>query len=509
MSIEQEYQKKTQREHILLRPDTYLGSVEAETAPTWLLEGSRMVLRPASTVPALYKIFDELLVNAADNKQRDPTMRHVRVVIDRDQGWVSVFNDGKGIPVVQHKVHQMYVPELIFGNLLTSSNFNDAKEKTTGGRNGFGAKLANIFSTRFIVETQDEEHGKSYRQVFSDNMLHTAPPTIKPCRTKSWTKITMYPDFAKFGLTGFTEDIVATFARRVYDIAGVCPKLTVKLNGTHLKVKNFKAYVEMYTPPEMKLAHYQDTTGRWEVLVGQSEGAFQQISFVNSIFTSKGGRHVTAIVDQLVKGMTASVKKKNKELVIKPAAIKAHLWVFVNSLIVNPAFDSQTKDTLVTKRVNFGSTCDLPEEFVHKVVKAVQDRVLRWALFKQSKELKKNDGRKRTKLTGVPKLDDANWAGGKRSQECTLILTEGDSAKALAVSGLAIVGRDRYGVFPLKGKLLNVREASTKKVLENAEITNLKKILGLVQGQEYADAASLRYGHVMFMTDQDQDGSPH
>jgi DNA topoisomerase-2 len=125
----------------------------------------------------------------------------------------------------------------------------------------------------------------------------------------------------------------------------------------------------------------------------------------------------------------------------------------------------------------------------------------------QSKELKKNDGAKRSRLLGIPKLDDANDAGTKNSQDCTLILTEGDSAKALAISGLSVVGRDRYGVFPLRGKLLNVRDATHQQIMNNAEINYIKQILGLQHGKSYTDSKTLRYGHLMIMTDQDHDGS--
>jgi DNA topoisomerase-2 len=135
------------------------------------------------------------------------------------------------------------------------------------------------------------------------------------------------------------------------------------------------------------------------------------------------------------------------------------------------------------------------------------ETVLQWSELKQTKDLKKKDGQKKTKLTGIPKLDDANDAGGRHAKKCCLILTEGDSAKALAVSGLSVVGRDRYGVFPLKGKLLNVRDASAATIDANAEITCLKQILGLQEGKVYENTDSLRYGRVMFMTDQDHDGS--
>lgn len=165
-TIEEVYQKKTQLEHILLRPDTYVGSIEKHTQTLWVYENDEMVQRPVSYVPGLYKIFDEILVNAADNKQRDPSMDALKVTIDPEQNTVSVLNNGDGVPVEIHQEEKVYVPELIFGHLLTSSNYDDNVKKTTGGRNGYGAKLTNIFSTEFVIETADGKRQKKYKQVF-------------------------------------------------------------------------------------------------------------------------------------------------------------------------------------------------------------------------------------------------------------------------------------------------------------------------------------------------------
>lgn len=164
-TIEEMYQKKTQLEHILLRPDTYVGSVEKHTQTLWVYENDEMVHRAVSYVPGLYKIFDEILVNAADNKQRDPSMDALKVSIDAEANTVSIFNNGDGVPVEIHQEEKVYVPELIFGHLLTSSNYNDNEKKTTGGRNGYGAKLTNIFSTEFVIETADGKRQKKYKQV--------------------------------------------------------------------------------------------------------------------------------------------------------------------------------------------------------------------------------------------------------------------------------------------------------------------------------------------------------
>lgn len=170
-TIEEMYQKKTQLEHILLRPDTYIGSIEKHTQTLWVYESDRMVHRPVTFVPGLYKIFDEILVNAADNKQRDPKMDSLKVVIDVEGNCISVCNNGDGVPVEVHQEEKVYVPELIFGHLLTSSNYDDTEKKTTGGRNGYGAKLTNIFSTEFVIETADGRRQKKYKQVQMNNLL--------------------------------------------------------------------------------------------------------------------------------------------------------------------------------------------------------------------------------------------------------------------------------------------------------------------------------------------------
>lgn len=509
--IEKMYQKKTQLEHILLRPDTYIGSVEAETENIFVLEEEtkRLVNRKVTYVPGLYKIFDEILVNAADNKQRDKTMNILKVDINAEEGSISVYNNGRGIPIKMHKEHGIYVPELIFGHLLTSSNYNDTEKKTVGGRNGFGAKLANIFSTEFTVETCDASEKLYFKQTFKDNMSTKTKAKVSAYDKPDWTRITFKPDLAKFGMIALDQDILSLFKKRVYDIAGTSSKdMKVFLNGERVKINSFKDYVKLHFVDESKpLIHFQPND-RWEICVGISDGHFQQVSFVNSICTMKGGKHVGNVTDQVTKHIGDHIAKKHKGAPIKSSHIKNHLWVFVNCLIENPAFDSQTKDTLTTNKQKFGSKCDLDEKFMKEVMKSgIVENVLSWAKFKESKDLKKGDGKKKTRLAGIPKLDDANFAGGKHASDCTLILTEGDSAKALAVSGLSVVGRDHYGVYPLKGKMLNVREANHKQIMGNVEITQLKQIIGLQQGKVYEDTKSLRYGHVMIMTDQDHDGS--
>ncbi|KAL3815095.1 hypothetical protein ACJIZ3_016363 [Penstemon smallii] len=518
-TIEQTYQKKSQLEHILLRPDTYIGSVEKHTQTLWVYEFEHMVQKPITFVPGLYKIFDEILVNAADNKQRDPKMDSVKVSIDVESNCISVYNNGDGVPVEIHQEEGVYVPELIFGHLLTSSNYDDNEKKTTGGRNGYGAKLTNIFSTEFVIETADGKRQKKYKQVFSSNMGTKSEPVISKCKAgENWTKITFKPDLVKFSMTYLEEDVVALMKKRVIDIAGCLGKtVKVELNGQLFHFKSFSSYCDLYlkspsvSSVEPLPRFEEEVHDRWQICISRSEGQFQQVSFVNGIATVKGGTHVDYVTTKITTHLINVLKnknKKNKKFDLKPHTVKNHLWVFVNALIDNPAFDSQTKETLTLRTGSFGSSWEFTSKFLDRVAKSdIMKNIEEWAEFKQKKDLKKTDGSKNRRIYGLAKLADANEAGGKNSEKCTLILTEGDSAKALAIAGLAVVGRDHYGVFPLRGKLLNVREASHNQLMQNLEIQHIKQILGLQHGKQYDNAKSLRYGHLMIMTDQDHDGS--
>ncbi|KAK7204117.1 DNA topoisomerase II [Myxozyma melibiosi] len=544
------YQKLTQLEHILKRPDTYIGSIEYSERLMWSFDSDSqsMVYRNVRFVPGLYKIFDEILVNAADNKIRDPDMDSLKVSIDKEKNEIVVYNNGRGIPIEMHEKENMYIPELIFGNLLTSSNYDDDEKKVTGGRNGYGAKLCNIYSTEFIVETADKNTKQKYKQVWNSNMSKVGKPKITSNASgQQYTRITFKPDLRLFGMTELDDDLIGIMKRRVYDLAGSVKNIKVYLNDNRLMIRNFKQYMEMYVTALsantaikeeediIKKSESDDESGfesdakeskvavpkgpkpvivhevvndRWEIGFAVSDGNFNQVSFVNSIATSSGGTHVNYVCDQLVNKITEVVKKKSKSSAIKPQQIRNNMFLFVNCLIENPAFTSQTKEQLTTRPSAFGSKCVPSDAFLKKVVNSsIIDSLLDIATANADKALKKTDGSKRNRITGLVKLDDANKAGTREGHKCTLILTEGDSAKALAVAGLSVVGRDYYGVYPLRGKLLNVREASHDQIMKNAEIQAIKQIMGLQHKKNYSNTRDLRYGHLMIFTDQDHDGS--
>lgn len=408
---------------------------------------------------------------------------------------------------------------MIFGHLLTSSNYDDDQEKVTGGRNGFGAKLCNIFSTKFTLETVDSKTKKKYTQTWTKNMSEVEDASIVANKTDDFTRITFTPDFKKFKMSGMDDDFEALVKRRVYDLAGTTRGVKVWLNGDRIKINSFKKYMEMYTKAikrERGDEAINDTSDiitdspdvRWEVGFAVSDGTFQQVSFVNSIATTSGGTHVNYIADQVCAKLADIVKKKNKGgAALKINQIRNHIFLFVNCLIVNPSFTSQTKEQLTTKHTQFGSKCSVSDEFLKKIAKTdVVTNILHFAQTKADQILKKSDGGKRSRMDN-PKLTDANKAGTKDGYKCTLILTEGDSANGLAVAGRSVISADLFGTFPLRGKLLNVRDAGVDQISKNAEIQNIKNFLGLKHKTDYKDCKSLRYGHLMIMTDQDHDGS--
>ncbi|OTF79631.1 hypothetical protein BLA29_007916, partial [Euroglyphus maynei] len=284
----------------------------------WDKDEEKMIFREITYVPGLYKIFDEILVNAADNKQRDKSMNCIRIDIDVDNNEISIYNNGKGIPVTEHKTEKCYVPTLIFGHLLTSSNYNDEEKKVVGGRNGFGAKLCNIFSKKFKVETSCKEYRKSFSQIWHDNMKDTKEPKIVMNASEDFTLITFQPDLSKFQMDHLDKDIVALFSRRAYDVAGSTRGVKVYLNGKKLPISGFKEYVDLFVKDRqdeignnVKVVH-EIVNDRWEIAATVSDRGFQQNSFVNSIATTRGGKHVDHVSDQIVNKVTEVIKKKNK-----------------------------------------------------------------------------------------------------------------------------------------------------------------------------------------------------
>jgi DNA topoisomerase-2 len=528
-SIEDTYQKMSPIEHILALPDTYIGDVTKGPIELWVYDDSvdRIIKKTVNISLGLYKIFDEIIVNALDQYIRLESistrnkLTEIKVNFNQEDGSITVYNNGDGIDIIEHKEHNIYIPEMIFGNLLTSTNYDKDEKRVTGGKNGYGAKLTNIFSSEFTIETIDFERKLKYKQVFTNNMSEKSNPKIRKSQVKPYTFIKFKPDFARFGMTSLDDDILSVMKKRVYDMSACTGRtVSVYLNNTQIQCKSFEKYVNMYIGDARETPRaYELVSDRWEIVVCTSpDDKLEQVSFVNGICTFLGGKHVEHVATKVAKKLSILVSKKKgkNKAELKQSHIKDNTWVFVKCLIENPSFDSQTKQNLNTVPSKFGSVCEMSDKFIDKLCRStdIVTKAISLSNYKQVNTVAKTDGKKKNNIRGIPKLDDANWAGTKKSAECTLILTEGDSAKAFAIAGLSIIGRDRFGVFPLKGKLLNVRDMTDKRVCENEEINNLKKIIGLQQYQSgtdqpkvYTDLNELRYGSILILTDQDVDGS--
>ena len=549
--LAEKFQKKTQYQHIMDLPDTYIGSIIKENANLWIVDSDgknevksnektnekgdekadvksniSIINKEIEYVPGLRNIIEEILINGFDNmnrviqknaintangdKKRLKLVSYIKVCVDIESGQISIENDGEGIDVAIHPVENVYIPQMIFGELLTSGNYNSKEEKITGGKNGYGAKLTNIFSKKFIIETVDRHRKLMYTQEYRENMSIKCEPIVEKYKGEPYTRITFIPDYAKFKMTGMTESLSNLIKKRTIDMFA-CSRgqLNIFFNDEKIELKSFTDYMKLYLEPD-HLTVSCKPNDRWEIGACLSPSfTFQHVSFVNGINTHQGGKHVDYIVKQITKKMVDFINKK-KKTEVKESFIKDNLMVFVNSTIVNPTFGSQTKETLSTLPKNFGSECNVPDAFIEKLAESgIMERAMALSEFRDSQVLKKTDGKKKVRILDIPKLVDAHLAGTKKAAQCTLILTEGDSAKAMAIAGLSVIpnGHDLYGVYPLKGKMLNTRDKDDLDVARNKEICDLKQIMGLQEGMDYKDVSPLRYGRIMLMTDSDVDGS--
>lgn len=517
----------TEQQHILARPGTYIGGIENADQNMWVHSDDRICMKNIQVNMGIYKLIDEAIVNCIDHVSRmlgQPTdnarmVSYIKMDIDPVSGTITLTNDGNGIDVAKHPETGLWVPEMIFGHFRTSSNYNDNEERIVGGMNGLGFKLVLVWSVGGSVETVDHTRGLKYTQTFGANLSSIGVPVIEKVAksVKPYTRVSFTPDYVRFGIpVGIAPDMLSFIKRRMFDTAAITgnttKKVAVHFNGDLIPIKNFKQYIDLYIGHgSVRVYDDEKANERWEYAVTMSSTKqFEQISFVNGIATYKGGKHVDYVVGQLTRGLVAYIKDK-KKVDVPASAIKEQLMIFVRADIVNPTFDSQTKECLTTISSKFGSSCSVSKSFIEKVAKmGVMDVACLISDAKENRAAKKTDGTKSKTIRGIPNFIDANFAGTTQSSECVLVLCEGLSALAGIVSGLSPTDRNTMGIFPLKGKLLNLRGIQ-KEVVDNAEINNIKKILGLETGRDYNSIDeihhSLRYSKVMFITDQDLDGS--
>lgn len=495
MSIDKKFKKLDDIEHVILRPGMYIGSIKPHTSNKWLInEEGNAESKEVTYNPGFLKIFDEIITNSVDeSKRKGSKLNTIKVKITNTD--ISIWDNG-GIPVIKHSEHKEWIPEMIFSNLKSGSNFDDEEQRSWAGTNGVGSTLTNIYSTNFSISTCD---GKNYfKQVFSNNMRKRSKVSVKPS-TKNHTEIVFSPDFEKFGMTEIDESHFQMIKKRVYDLAACNTHLKIYFNDKLVNFKTFEDYIKIYTTDyfyETKRGH------EWSVGISLSENGFQQVSFANSTETYDGGTHVDYIMNQIISEMRDYFEKKHK-VDVKPSDLKNHMFLFLNSTVINPSFSSQTKEKLITEVKEFGTTFEVSKKLIQSILKSeIVNSILDWIEQKknaQENKLQRDLNKKLSKIK-VDKLIDSK---GKERWKHTIGLFEGDSA----ISAFRKY-RDpqTMGAFALRGKFVNVSEMNNSKLVQNNEVVNLMAAIGLKLGQPI-DLKSLRYGKVLFYVDADVDGN--
>jgi DNA topoisomerase-2 len=490
-TIEQKYRKLSDIEHVLLRPGMYCGSIKPKDEDVFLMnDEGKFVARPVTYNPAFMKIFDEIISNSVDEHRRNSKLNEIKVTVNAEDNSIVVWDNG-GIPVVKHAEHDEWIPEMIFSNLKAGSNFNDDEERLVAGTNGVGSTLTNIFSLHFRVRTSDGK--RAFQQIFSNNMTERTDPKILKWNS-GFTEIMFKPDLTRFGMEKIDETHIEMMRKRCIDLAACNPKMKISFNGTEYKFKSFNEYCNLYTNP----VAYEEVP-RWRIAISPSAGAFTQVSFVNSVETKDGGTHVDYVMAQILEWLRERVKKKHK-IELRPAELKNHFTLYVQSDIVNPAFSSQTKEKLITESRDFGSQFKISEKTLKDIFNSeVVQRILDWAeqkaLAEERKQLRELN--KTISKEKVLKLVDAK---SKDRDTCTLSLYEGDSAMS---AFRKFRNPQNQAAFPLRGKFINVTELTSTRVIQNQEVKDLLTAIGLRMGEP---PAILRYGKILIYSDADPDG---
>jgi DNA topoisomerase-2 len=475
-TIEQKYRKLDEISHVLLRPGRYLGSITPHTADAWTVtESGTMQKRSLTWTPALLKIFDEIISNSVDfsKTEEGKHLDTIKVDLNRITGEITVYDNG-GIAVIKHSEYDQYIPEMIF-ELRSGSNFDDSEDSMATGQNGEGSALTAIFSSEFEVQTADGSN--QFIQTRTDNSRKISDPKVKTS-DKHFTKIRFIPDYEKFGLDGLDTDNEARLIKRVYDVAGCNPKLNVYLNGKRIKIASFSDYVKLYTSDFV-----HEENDHWHVALAASEDGFNHVSFVNGTETTTGGNHISYIADQITNKLRDFFKKKHK-VDVKPGDIRNHMLLFIDAGIIRPRYSSQTKEDLITESKNFGTSIEISDKFIQKVIKSnIVQSVLDWVnakaaaaeaaeLRKKSKDIDKANLRKISKFTDATQKENRD--------QCMIFIAEGESAASSILSART----GNIGCYPLKGKPINAMAATTKDLLDNKEFTELMTVTGLKIGEK-------------------------
>lgn len=527
-------------ESIKKRPDTYVGSVvenemttrivipmkfnQIDDSTVDIIDKDKPILVDSKVkiVTGLIQIYAEILSNAIDNsfvgEVEKPTTK-IWIDIDPHTGVTSIKNNGSGIPIIKHERANMYIPEMIFCKLISGSHFDDNLKRKSSGRNGYGAKLTNAFSDEFIVETVDIERKLKFYQKHYDGMTGRDEPIIKPLKKKEeYTKITWKPTFSRFGISGYNNAHLQKMHMMAYQSAMITG-VDVIFNGQEIFIPSLQDYTKLIYPSQNSMTFESEDSET--VLIEKNpedDDEFEHCCYVNGIQTQDGGVHLDkwseAIFKPLLDVVNNKLSKGDAGIKLTTKDLKSRFILFLKCTLINPSFDSQTKTRLNAPMPTTESptTKQLKEILGWPVIDYMTVK-----LDQKTRILISGAGSKRGKFKCIPKLTDATAIAGavvgkKASVNCSLFLTEGDSAKTFVIKGMNAIdgGSEHNGAMPLKGKILNARKHSAEKMLKNAEIQNIINAIGLKTDVDYTNDdnfLTLRYQNkIIIAADQDVDG---
>ena len=526
----QKIKKLDHREWLLLRPDTHIGEVKPMELPHLTVtpgdDVSTAVQASFGAVtisPALVRLMIELVMNALDNARRCKTQRYIKVTID-PSGKISVKNDGSTLPIEPFaSIPEKNTVTVAFSHFLVSSNYDDEEDRYGAGKNGVGGKGCNVFAKDFEVEVVNPP--LHFKQRFENNMEKEHPPHIKKVATKTpSTQVQWFPDYARLGMghvveLGRLRDEEIDVLRGLVYTLSVCapPKVGVWLDDQKLSLRTTDALVRalgaegtIATDTIALAGAEQEGDLCFSISVGakpdpDADGIF--LAWVNGTPCNEGthAKYVlTKAVDALFGRIRAKAKGKEDPLLnVKPKAIRDEMIVVCTLLVRNPRFTSQQKTELASSVSEFGFSWSPTDRFQTQLAKS--------ELASRAVELGSRNADKQIAKAIKPKSRDVpakyEKARKLRTGRAALIVTEGDSAQNVATVGVGVIGRDDYGIFPIRGKLINTLNASKKQLVANQEVRNLISILNLDTERTYTAADKLDYNHLIILSDQDPDGS--
>lgn len=520
-----DYKKMDQKEHIYKIPDTYIGSDTKLEREEWIynFEKKKLVKKVITLPQAIERLYLEIISNAGDNvfASRLSKVEPGNIEVTLTDTTITIRNGGNPIPVEKNE-EGMYVPEMIFGTLLSSSNYDTEVIRMGCGRNGYGAKLVNIFSKRFEVKIGDGIRGLRYSQVWSNNMDNKEPPKICKFKGSSFVEVSYELDFKRFEYEKYPPEAFALFGRLALEISLTC-KVPVVINGSLYNCEDIQTFASLIFPPTedddpvKRSIIYEYSKGETyiEICAMDTPDRAETLSYVNGMITRDGGVHVSSAIKALTKNLMSIFSNKGNagkdpklaKANIKITDILPHISLVLNCRIPDPKFTSQTKTKLSAPDL----TINIPDKVLLPMKKwLLVERMFQILELKQMNALKETDGKKKRFISGL-KGEEANYAGTGKSHQCTLYIVEGKSAMSYAVKAISSIpkGRDFHGILPIKGKLLNVMNATPEQILKNQEIYEIKQALGLKEGLDYTvdeNFKTLRYGYLVILTDADDDG---